>query len=246
MARVGELTVTVRFSTMARAFMAALRAWRPGQAAHEEERAMRAELARTSEEFAGVTFSREQWHQDYRDVASKLDKTSRELAQALYDFDASRRALESANEIGFEWQRTILQLREDVRNHEGQMAALALVIERAAGPHTIAPGTPADRVRILHELNTHILTEELVDARDAANSPQVILKEHHELRHFLAHLYAAIEAVRTGHTLVAEQELESVAGLVFFDNDTNEALERELTTRGEDKHGSQTQEPVQG
>ncbi len=76
-------------------------------------------------------------------------------------------------------------------------------------------------------------------------SGQVEIKEHHELRHVLAHLYAAIDAVRTGHLRVAEQELESVGNLIFFEDPDNEAVEQFLKRR-EEHHGGKEEEPVQG
>ena len=48
---------------------------------------------------------------------------------------------------------------------------------------------------------------------------EISVKEHPELRHVLAHLYYAIEALSSGHSGEALYELRSIEGLVFWDTD---------------------------
>lgn len=45
------------------------------------------------------------------------------------------------------------------------------------------------------------------------------IKEEPELRHALAHIYYAIEALSNGHAAEALYELKSIEGLVFWDSD---------------------------
>ncbi len=45
------------------------------------------------------------------------------------------------------------------------------------------------------------------------------VKSEAELRHVIAHLYGAIEALTNGHARAASDELASVHGLVFFESD---------------------------
>jgi len=48
---------------------------------------------------------------------------------------------------------------------------------------------------------------------------KISIKEHPELRHALAHIYYAIEALAKGSKAEAIYELESIEALVFWEDD---------------------------
>lgn len=52
------------------------------------------------------------------------------------------------------------------------------------------------------------------------NQPeQIVLKREPELRHALAHICNAIEALAEGHPLTALHELRSIESVIFFEGD---------------------------
>lgn len=55
---------------------------------------------------------------------------------------------------------------------------------------------------------------------------KISIKKHPELRHALAHMYYAIECLTRGKTDAALFELESIEGLIFWDDDRD--MERSL------------------
>ena len=68
---------------------------------------------------------------------------------------------------------------------------------------------------------------------------QIRILHEPELRHVLSHLHAAIEAVAKGQPLLAQAELASIEGLVFYESGPDaEAL---LLARQEEHHGHQEQ-----
>lgn len=62
---------------------------------------------------------------------------------------------------------------------------------------------------------------------------KINIKDHPELRHALAHIYYAIEAVSQGNCKEARYELESIEGLIFWEDD--EHMTRHLEGK---KHAS--------
>lgn len=48
---------------------------------------------------------------------------------------------------------------------------------------------------------------------------KINIKEHPELRHALAHMFYAIRSLVEGHPAEADFELDSVEGLVFWEDD---------------------------
>ena len=58
------------------------------------------------------------------------------------------------------------------------------------------------------------------------------LKAEPELRHVLAHLIGAIEALKEGCPRKAQMEIDSIAELVFFADDDPHLIEAELKARG--------------
>ncbi len=49
--------------------------------------------------------------------------------------------------------------------------------------------------------------------------PLLRIKDHPELRHVLSHLHGAIDAMARGERETAQYELESIEGLIFFEDD---------------------------
>lgn len=68
---------------------------------------------------------------------------------------------------------------------------------------------------------------------------QIRILHEPELRHVLAHLHQAIEAVAKGQPTLAQAELASIEGLVFYEDESQaEAL---LLARQEEQDGHQGQ-----
>jgi len=72
----------------------------------------------------------------------------------------------------------------------------------------------------------------------------ISIKEHAELRHALAHMYYAIQALAEGHAAEALYELKSIEGLVFWDSDEamtafceaqHEKLQRQKELQGQEE-----------
>ena len=66
------------------------------------------------------------------------------------------------------------------------------------------------------------------------------IKKDPELQHVLAHLWNAIDFTARGESTAAEHELESIAGLIFWDDDDHFVE----FTRG-DNDGKEEAEPMQ-
>lgn len=66
------------------------------------------------------------------------------------------------------------------------------------------------------------------------------IKKDPELQHVLAHLWNAIDYAARGEPSAAEHELESIAGLIFWDDDDKFVA----FTRG-DNDGEEEAEPMQ-
>ena len=60
---------------------------------------------------------------------------------------------------------------------------------------------------------------------------ELSIKEHPELRHALAHLYYALEALARGDKSEALYEIRSIEGLIFWDTD------EKMTHYSERKYG---------
>ncbi len=82
----------------------------------------------------------------------------------------------------------------------------------------------------------------------AEGGPYVSVREEPELRHVFAHMLYAIRALAGGHVRVAEYEVAQVEGLVMWDDDSDEAVERWLAAKEERDAGEAQgrQEVVQG
>jgi hypothetical protein len=68
---------------------------------------------------------------------------------------------------------------------------------------------------------------------------QIRILHEPELRHVLAHLHAAIEAVAKGQPTLAQAELASIEGLVFYEDESQ--AEAILSRQEEEQHGHQEQ-----
>jgi len=72
------------------------------------------------------------------------------------------------------------------------------------------------------------------------------IKMEPELRHVLAHMIYAIEALVNGDTAEAQYEVESIKGLVFWDSDRGQTADAEewleRNENGEEMHKEELQE----
>ena len=68
------------------------------------------------------------------------------------------------------------------------------------------------------------------------------VKYEPELRHVLAHIIYAIQALNENCPLVAQQELDCIKELVFWADDSNEAIECDLRERALKQNGTQEEE----
>jgi hypothetical protein len=76
--------------------------------------------------------------------------------------------------------------------------------------------------------------------RQIQGAPLITIKKDSELQHVLAHLWNAVNYAAKGQPEAAEYELDSIAGLIFFDSDE----EFVGFTRGDD-NGEKKAEPMQ-
>lgn len=81
----------------------------------------------------------------------------------------------------------------------------------------------------------------------AVFDPEEVLsiKDEPELRHALAHMYYAIEALAKGHRIEALYELKSIEALIFWEDDDHmtKLLERGNAEKAQDM---QVEEELQG
>lgn len=68
---------------------------------------------------------------------------------------------------------------------------------------------------------------------------QIRILHEPELRHVLAHLHQAIEALAQGRPHLAQAELASIEGLVFYEDESQ--AESLLLAHQEEQHGDQGQ-----
>ena len=61
------------------------------------------------------------------------------------------------------------------------------------------------------------------------------VKEDSELQHVLAHLWLALEAVAKGEDKAALYELDSIEGLIFFEDDDDRLDHLERVNYGDEK-----------
>jgi len=78
-----------------------------------------------------------------------------------------------------------------------------------------------------------------------SNKEQISIKMEPELRHVLAHMSYAIEALAKGNLGEAQYEIESIKGLVFWDNDEAMAADAEALFGGGEEDGG-TNKELQG
>lgn len=79
----------------------------------------------------------------------------------------------------------------------------------------------------------------------------ISIKTESEIRHAFAHLWYAVDDLIDGCPLAAREELRSIAGLIFWDDDSNQGIERWLRARRhheklQGKEELQGQEVLQG
>lgn len=60
------------------------------------------------------------------------------------------------------------------------------------------------------------------------NHNDIDVKSEPELRHALAHLWYAIDALAEGCPKVAQMELQSISSIIFWSDDSNPAIEKYL------------------
>ena len=69
------------------------------------------------------------------------------------------------------------------------------------------------------------------------------IKEDSELQHVLAHLWLALDHLARGETKATLYELDSIAGLIFFDDDAQRVDYLEAVNYGEEAT-TKTPEPL--
>ncbi len=111
-------------------------------------------------------------------------------------------------------------------------------------PPVLSPGEQAREVlsREDHTAIDKAATPKRVVAAEAF-ADALVIKTEPELRHVLAHLYYAIDHLVAGRSLMAQNELKSIEGLVFFDGDDDQ-YESWLQAKLSPKEGSD--EKLQG
>lgn len=72
------------------------------------------------------------------------------------------------------------------------------------------------------------------------------IKDEPELRHVLAHIFYAIEALKAGCPLATQFELDGVKELVFWGDDSYEAIEADLQRREKLREEEDGQEELSG
>ncbi len=70
------------------------------------------------------------------------------------------------------------------------------------------------------------------------------IKEDSELQHALAHLWLAVDHLVRGEEKAAAYELDSIAGLIFFDDDAQRVEYLEAVKYGEEEPETKTSEPL--
>jgi len=70
------------------------------------------------------------------------------------------------------------------------------------------------------------------------------VKEDSEVQHVLAHLWLALEHLAKDEKKAALYELDSIAGLIFFDNDAERVAYLETVNYGKEETPPETPEPM--